>query len=191
MRLRIKRSLSGTIEGTDLSRFIQGLTYDVGTRLANVMLAEGWAEPVDDAERDEPALVIPLSRFSNPSVLVVEDDDSARRLVAETLRHNGYTVHEARDGREGLKKLQAHRPSVILLDLSMPRMDGRQFRTAQQKLADPELARVPVIVVSGVDDARAQAREIGAKGIIVKPVDPDRLLKHVAREAPGRSRRNC
>jgi CheY-like chemotaxis protein len=177
LRVRITRRLHGTIDGFELSRFMEGFTYEVGTHLANVLLAEGWAVPVADHERDEPALVVPLS--ARPRVLVVEDDDDARAVLRETLQHHGYSVIEARDGREGLTALRRHRPALILLDLRMPRMDGFQFRRMQQDMADPALANVPVVIVSAFDDARDQAQSLGVKEVMAKPIDLPRLLRTV------------
>ena len=183
MRLRILRDLSGSVDGVDLSRFIKGFTYEVGSALGNLLLAEGWGEPVPALERHEPALVLPLSQFHPPRVLIIEDDDSARSLVAASLRHEGYNVVEARDGREGLTALVRHRPSLILLDLRMPRMDGREFRDAQRRLADRTLANVPVVVVSAVDDARVEGDHLGARDVVEKPVNLHHLIDVVEREA--------
>ena len=182
MRLRITGQPRGIVDGIDLSRFSQGLTYDVATAVANLLLAEGWATPLSEGERNAPALVFPLiSQPRQPRVLIVEDDDEARRFLANSLRNEGYAVVEARDGREGLAALKKHRPAVVLLDLRMPRMDGRQFRRAQQQLAERALADVPVVVVSAVDDAREQAEQIGAAEMLPKPIDVERLLATVSR----------
>lgn len=109
-------------------------------------------------------------------VLIVEDDDDTRRLLAEWLEQEGYPVVEARDGLEGLTALVGHRPGIVLLDLRMPGMDGVQFRRAQRCLPDYLLAHVPVVVVSGVDDADAQAAAIGATGVLRKPIDRETLV---------------
>jgi CheY-like chemotaxis protein len=174
MRLRITRNLTGNVDGIDLSRFIKDLTYEVSTSLANLLLAERWAEPVSAKKSDSERVV--ASHVHQPGVLIVEDDDDSRTILAETLRFHGYAVVEACDGREGLSALAHHRPAVILLDLRMPRMSGREFRNAQQQLEDSELARVPIIVVSAVEDAHEQGRMLGAAEVIQKPVDLPHLL---------------
>ena len=181
MRLRITRKLTGIVDGIDLSRFMETLTYDVSTSLANLLLAEGWAEPVSDAGKSNPSRATSGSHVHQPGVLIVEDDDDSRTILAETLRFHGYAVVEACDGREGLSALANCRPAVILLDLRMPRMNGRQFRDAQQQLPDTELARVPVIVVSAVEDAHEQGRMLGAAAVIQKPVNLPHLLDVVRR----------
>jgi CheY-like chemotaxis protein len=88
-------------------------------------------------------------------------------------------VHAASDGVEGLKALREHRPSLILLDLAMPRMNGVQFRTAQRQLPDRRLANVPVVVVSAVHDASRYKAMLNAADVLVKPFEPDRLLQAV------------
>ena len=83
---------------------------------------------------------------------------------------------------EGLAALIAYRPSVVLLDLKMPRMSGRQFRKLQRNLEDPVLANIPIIVVSGVDDATEQAADLDALDVLHKPVDLPHLTTLVARQ---------
>lgn len=90
------------------------------------------------------------------------------------LEANGYQVLEAGDGAEALVVVRAHRPSVILLDLMMPGMDGFQFRESQ--LQDPAIASIPVVVVSGGGTVPEKASALGAAGYLVKPTDVQRLL---------------
>jgi CheY-like chemotaxis protein len=115
-------------------------------------------------------------------VLVVDDDLAVRLLVAEVLRREGYSVQTAQDGRQALEFLtHAERPSVILLDLAMPVMDGWAFRAAQTR--DPALARVPVVVFSSERDAAAQAERLGAAAYVSKTVPLDELIGAVRRFA--------
>ncbi len=86
-------------------------------------------------------------------VLVVDDNADARNSLALLLRLLGVDVATAGDGREALDYLRAHEPpSLIVLDLRMPGMDGFQFRDAQRR--EPALSRIPVIVCSGEHDFR-------------------------------------
>ena len=112
-------------------------------------------------------------------VLVVEDTSDLSECFTVVLESAGYIVYVADNGRAALRLLQnGLRPSIILLDLMMPEMDGFQFRTAQ--LADPYLASIPVIVYSGHPfDARTLAR-LGAVAYMQKPLDPDALLDMIA-----------
>lgn len=92
-----------------------------------------------------------------PTIMVVEDDADVLDVIALTLEDHGYSVLVAANGRQALDKLRAaeHRPALILLDLMMPVMDGRQFREAQRR--DPALADVPVVLLSAdVDIARSR-----------------------------------
>ena len=181
MRVRITRQPAGSVDGINLSKFLEGLTYDVGTTLGNYLLAQEWAEPVAE---DEPAAVLPLNRtLRRPSVLVVEDDADMRQILQQLLGFHGWTVHQAGDGAQGLKALKEHRPSLILLDLAMPRMNGVQFRAAQRRLSDRQLANVPVVIVSAVHDAPDYKKTLNAADVLVKPFEADRLLKAVESHA--------
>ncbi len=115
------------------------------------------------------------------SILVVEDDELIRAALARVLARTGHAVLEAADGAEALACLRAARPlpSLILLDLVMPVMDGVTFRRAQ--LADPELAAVPVVVLTAASQTEAEAAELRAAAMLLKPVDITDLLDAVAR----------
>ncbi len=181
MRVRITKTLEGEVDGIDLTKFLEGLSYDVGTTLGNYLLAQGWAHPIDGAE---PAAVFPRNRtIHRPGVLVVEDDEDMRFILTELLEFHGWTTQTAADGIEGLTKLQKFRPSLILLDLAMPRMNGMQFRAAQRQLPDKRLASVPCVVVSAVHDAPSFKATLNAADVLVKPFEADRLLKVVASHA--------
>jgi CheY-like chemotaxis protein len=112
-------------------------------------------------------------------ILVIEDHEDTRHMVQTALEVNGFATVGAADGLRGLHALQQYRPCIILLDLSMPVMDGWRFRTEQQQLADQELAGVPVVVVSAVSDCQEHGRKFGAADVIPKPVDIDRILRVV------------
>ena len=176
MRLRITQTLSGSVDGIDLSRFRQGLTCDAGTIVANYLLAQGWAVPADEPPPDAPA----HQRILHPPrILIVEDDEDTRLILAQLLEHHGWSSWAAADGLEGLAALQQCHPSLILLDLAMPRMDGMAFRAAQRELPDRRLANVPVVVVSAVSDAPSCKSALRAADVLVKPFEADRLLAAV------------
>ena len=109
-------------------------------------------------------------------VLIVEDDEDLREMMAQLLTLEGFHTATVANGREALEYLhEESKPDVILLDLMMPVMDGWEFRRQQQ--ADPVLAPVPVIVLSALDQARASSLE--ADAFLKKPLDFDRLLSLV------------
>jgi len=97
-------------------------------------------------------------------------------MVEEVLVFEGFAVRGASNGREGLDALREHRPCLILLDLSMPVMDGWRFREEQLRLPDAGLAAVPVVVVSALSHCERDAHRIGAVDCIPKPIDFDRML---------------
>jgi len=109
-------------------------------------------------------------------VLIVEDDEDLREMMAQLLSLEGFRTITVANGREALEYLHdAEKPQVILLDLMMPVMDGWEFRRQQQ--ADPSLAPVPVIVLSALDQGRAAT--LDANAFLKKPLDFDRLLSLV------------
>ena len=108
-------------------------------------------------------------------VMVVEDDPDLRHLLTFLLQSEGYEVVEAADGAQAMARLrEAEEPGLILLDLMMPTMNGWEFRREQQK--DPELASIPVVILSAVGNLWARAATLKAADYIEKPVDLDRLI---------------
>jgi DNA-binding response OmpR family regulator len=114
-----------------------------------------------------------------PHILIVEDDAEIREDLAFLLRHQGFEVSTAANGLDALEQVRTEKPCVILLDLMMPVMDGWQFRTKQ--LAEPSIATVPVIVISGVADRRHHPAELNAEAMLAKPIQMERLLAAVKR----------
>ncbi|HET7452435.1 MAG TPA: response regulator [Thermoanaerobaculia bacterium] len=114
------------------------------------------------------------------TILVVEDDPDSREVFAELLRAEGHPVVAVRSGAEALEYLRrADPPSVILLDMLMPDMDGWQFRKAQQ--ADPDLAGIPVVVVSALRTVANSAMRFGAVAFLPKPIAPADLIGTISR----------
>ena len=113
-------------------------------------------------------------------ILVVDDDSDLREAVADVLRDEGFDVITAAGGRQALDLLAGGlRPGVILLDMMMSEMDGRQFRAAQT--ANVEWASIPTIVVSAYTDTLRTAAELGAAGGLQKPFRMAKLVREVAR----------
>ena len=121
-------------------------------------------------------------------VLVVEDDDLIRDSLLDVLRDHGYDAHGARDGQEALDKLaELHDslPCLIVLDLMMPGMDGREFRRRQ--LADPVLAKIPIIVISAFRDLDSIAKELAPVGYFKKPLKLSDFLQIIRNYCPATS----
>jgi CheY-like chemotaxis protein len=117
-------------------------------------------------------------------ILVVDDDPDLRRTLAEVLEDEGFSVSCARDGLEALRALEGNPPSLILLDLTMPVMDGWAFRERQRR--DERLAHIPTVVISAsFSDPRAVA-VLEADAFLSKPFDVSCLTKTIQRlcEAP-------
>jgi CheY-like chemotaxis protein len=112
-------------------------------------------------------------------VLVVDDDRDIREALQEALEVEGYRVATARNGEEALAVARGVRPGLILLDLFMPVMDGLEFRRRQ--VADPELAGIPVVVVSAASGLEERVRAMGVAAHLPKPLQVDRLFEEVAR----------
>lgn len=116
--------------------------------------------------------------MSQRSVLVVEDDPGLREIYADVLRDEGWAVHAAEDGLEALNALRGGlEPCVALIDLRMPRMDGWTFI---DELRRGGWDRVPFIVLAAHYQLQDEARRVGARWWLQKPVGIDRLLETVA-----------
>ena len=121
----------------------------------------------------------------NGNVLIVEDDRETREMLATLLTSEGFYAVAAEDGLEALHLLRTvrHRapqaPCLVLLDLTMPRLGGPEFRRAQ--LSDPILAGIPIAVMSGATDATERGATLGAVATLTKPIDLDVLIEVVRR----------
>jgi GAF domain-containing protein/DNA-binding response OmpR family regulator len=113
-----------------------------------------------------------LRRHGGHCVLVIDDDATARELIAEHLKAEGFSVTAAAGGLEGLKLAKDLRPIAITLDVMMPDLDGWAVLAALRQ--DPELAEIPVIMVTILDEQR-RAASLGAAGYLTKPIDRERL----------------
>jgi len=109
----------------------------------------------------------------NRTVLVIDDDATARELIADYLRAAGFAVVTAAGGREGLSLAKETHPIAITLDVLMPDMDGWDVLRALR--SEPDLAMIPVVMASVVDDDR-KGLALGAIGFLNKPVDRNRLV---------------
>jgi len=113
------------------------------------------------------------------TILIIDDDQDTRKLLTVFLAHNGYTALPVPHGRAALDHLEENEllPELILLDMVMPVMDGPAFRRTQQD--DARLAKIPVIVMSGLENPDAQAPLLTADAYLAKPFDFATLLELV------------
>ena len=104
-------------------------------------------------------------------ILVVDDDPGARRLTRATLTRAGFDVVEAQDGQQALEAMHTHAPDLVLMDVSMPVMDG--FTSCAELRRLPGGGRVPVIMMTGLEDVESieRAFEVGATDFITKPIN--------------------
>jgi two-component system, NtrC family, sensor kinase len=143
------------------------------------------------ADTDMPAGA-PISSDSGRStradcVLVIDDDATARELISDHLKAGGFSVVTAAGGIEGIKLAKELQPTAITLDVMMPDLDGWSVLAALRQ--NPDLADIPVIMVSIVDDKR-RGIALGAAGYLTKPIDRERLHRLVRRfQAPTRATR--
>jgi CheY-like chemotaxis protein len=111
-----------------------------------------------------------------PLVLIVDDNDDNRDLYAQYLLHKGYRVATAQDGQSGIEQAEQLLPDVIVMDLSLPVMDGW---TATERLKKGRMTRrIPVVALTGhaLDASRKRAAAAGADEYLTKPILPENLL---------------
>ena len=116
-----------------------------------------------------------------PKILLVEDNEMNRDMLSRRLQRKGFEVVIAIDGGEGVAKAKEHLPDLILMDLSLPVLDGLQA-TAQIK-AEPATAKIPVLALTAhaMADDRDRALAAGCQDYDTKPIDLPRLLEKMDR----------
>ena len=118
-------------------------------------------------------------------ILVVDDNADSRELVNKVLRQHGFVLIEAADGEEALNKAFSERPDLILMDMSLPVMDG--WAATQAIKADPELSKIPVIALTAHAMAgdREKAMAAGCDDYDTKPIELPRLLEKIGKFLPN------
>ena len=124
------------------------------------------------------------------TVLVVEDTEDNRQMMKRLLEMSGYHVVEATNGREAVEVARQAKPQIILMDLSLPFIDG--LAATRQIRSLPSLSKVPIVAVSAHDtaDFHSEALEAGCDAYVTKPIDYPQLEETVNRLLAGRSSRN-
>ena len=146
-----------------------------GSVFTLLLPAEVKAEPVEAAKPNVSENVAVIeSKPQADTVLVIDDDPAVRDLMSRYLTKSGFHVVAAADGEQGLKLAKRLHPRVITLDVVMPGIDG--WGVLKRLKSDPEVACIPVIMVTIVDNSVA-ALKLGADSYLVKPVDRDALTE--------------
>jgi chemosensory pili system protein ChpA (sensor histidine kinase/response regulator) len=115
-----------------------------------------------------------------PVVMVVDDSLTVRKITSRLLEREGYQVLTAKDGMDALQQLKDALPSVMLVDIEMPRMDG--FDLTKNVRGDPRTAAIPIVIISSrtADKHRNQAAQLGVNAFLGKPYQETELLQHIA-----------
>ena len=127
----------------------------------------------------------PADRGRGRLVLIVDDVPDNRELYVQYLTHFGYRAAEAGDGQDALTKAAALRPDVIVMDLSLPGMDG--WEATRRLKADTATRHIPVIALTGhaLSGSDEHARAAGCDAFLTKPCDPEDLAATIDRLHPG------
>ncbi len=122
-----------------------------------------------------------MSTDTAPLILVVDDYQDAREMYAEYLQFSGFRVAEARNGNEALEQAFALKPDLILMDLSLPGMDG--WEATRVLKADDRTRHIPVVALTGhaLAGASEGAKKAGCDSFVTKPCLPDDLVVEVRR----------
>lgn len=134
------------------------------TENEQVLLAQKAAE----SEQENVTGSTEKEKNNGVHILVVEDDKFLRNILSVRLIREGFSVEEAVDGREALKKIEEFQPKLVLLDLVMPDIDG--FEVLRRMKENDTLSKIPVLVLSnlGQDEEIRRAKDLGAKEYLVK-----------------------
>lgn len=117
--------------------------------------------------------------MTRDTILLVEDNEDNQTIYRTILEHHGFRVIQARDGVAGVQMAREMHPALILMDISIPRIDGHE--ATRQLKADPATVRIPIIALTAhalVED-RELARAAGCDGYLAKPVEPNRVVAEV------------
>jgi len=114
-------------------------------------------------------------------ILLVEDNDDNLSVYRTILEHTGYEVLEARDGVAGVEQARGGQPDLILMDISLPRLDG--YEATRILKTDPSTRHIPIIALTAhaLEEDRERARDVGCDGFLAKPIEPSRVVREVGR----------
>ena len=130
-----------------------------------------------DERRRQDEIYESLPKSKSKTILVVDDSATVRKLISGKLEKSGHTVICAEDGIEGMARIEEQIPDLVLLDITMPRMDG--YEVCKQIRANPASKDVPIVMISGKDGFfdKVRGRMAGTTGYVTKPFGPETLMK--------------
>ncbi len=122
-----------------------------------------------------------MNNQKKKTVLLVEDNEDNLVVYRTILEHVGFLVLEARDGEEGVNRAKEHLPDLILMDISIPKIDG--WEATQRLKADSATQGIPIIALTAhaLEEDRQKALQAGCDGYLAKPVEPRRVVQEVER----------
>jgi signal transduction histidine kinase/ActR/RegA family two-component response regulator len=170
---RLCRLMGGDITATSTPG--EGSTF-------TVRLPTEDAPPLSVTETTPAVTSLAASQSCRGTVLVIDDDPTARDLMTTYLTDKGFAVETAASGVDGLRRARELRPAAIILDILMPDIDGWTVLAALK--GEPELADIPVVIVTIVDEQR-RSIALGAAGYLTKPIDRERLVAILSRLRPA------
>lgn len=118
------------------------------------------------------------------TILAVDDSASIRQMIGFTLKQAGYNVIEAVDGADGLAKAQTQQADLVITDLNMPNKNGLELIADLRQLATYKFTPILMLTTESDESKKAAGKQAGATGWIVKPFNPEQLLKVIARVVP-------
>jgi len=121
------------------------------------------------------------SAVQRPRILLVEDYDDAREMYSEYLTFSGFDMVQAADGMEAIRQATATMPNIVVMDLSLPEMDG--WETTRRLKADERTSHIPILALTGhvLADFSRRAKDAGFEGFLTKPCLPEELVAEIHR----------
>ena len=119
------------------------------------------------------------------TILTVDDSASIRQMVSFTLKQAGYQVIEAVDGKDGLNKARSHEANLVITDLNMPNMNGIELIRSLRQENAYKFTPILMLTTESDENKKNEGKQAGATGWIVKPFNPEQLLKVITKVMPS------
>jgi len=166
------------LDYTHIGRFDDSETIDdVLAQILGKLIKDYYSIFHDNASNQNPKLRVRKSMSEPVRILVIDDDESVRKILTTILKEEGYVVDTAETGKEAIKKNETNSYNLALIDVRLPDMDGTKLLTAMQK-TNPKMVK---IMVTGYPSMRSAIEAVnkGADGYILKPIKIENLLKTI------------